>query len=245
MLKRTFDAAAVNTIVNHPAVRPTLGGAGYLDLTAVVHDTRNYALFGDHGGIVFARMQDAIYEAHTQVLPEGRGAWTLRMTQDALKMMFCGTEAIEILTQVPNGNRPAKILAQVIHGAYEFTNHVGLEVDGKPVATDVYSLTIQRWMKKAPRLIDRGRWFHSHLEGEYTRLDRDIPTHDDDDDHDRYVGVAVEAILAGWPEKGVALYNRWAALAGYAKINIVSLDPLVLDIVDARLLVENNSFTVI
>jgi hypothetical protein len=40
-------------------------------------------------------------------------------------------------------------------------------------------------------------------------------------------------IRAGNAEKGVEFYNRWARFAGYALIFAVSLQPVVIDVVDA------------
>jgi hypothetical protein len=190
-------------------------------------------------------LQSGVYEAHTQVLPEGRGAWALQMAHAAVLWLFAGTDAVELLTRVPHGNRPALALTKAMHGEFDFTCKKGWVYDGKIVACDIYSMPIQTWMRTAPNLVERGRWFHESLKREYRRIGQLDHIHDDDDVHDRYVGVAVEMILAGQVVKGAMLYNRWAALAGYEPLQIVNFDPLMIDISESVLLVEKGTFKVV
>lgn len=247
MVRRVTDAAMVNEVVNHPAVRPWIAGPieDELDVTPVLADPRNIALWGQHGGVVFVYRQPTIYEAHTQVLPAGRGRWTLKMTQAALLWLFAGTDALEVLTRVPRGNVGALALAEAVHGEFEFTNKKGWIHKGEVIPADVYSLTIQRWMHTAPDLVERGRWFHDALNAEYRRLGKLDHIHDDDQVHDRYVGAAVEMMLAGEPLKGAALYNRWADLAGYASVQVINLVPLMVDIAEAVLHIKGGKFEVV
>lgn len=77
MMQRTFDAARVNYLVNHPSIRPHVGGdpEAPLDLTAAVNDHANVFLDGDHGGFACTWSAPSVFEVHTFILPEGRGAW--------------------------------------------------------------------------------------------------------------------------------------------------------------------------
>lgn len=78
-MRRTFDAARVNYLVNHPAVRPFIGGdpETELDLSAAVADEQNIFLDGEHGGFACCWSAPNTYEIHTFILPEGRGAWAM------------------------------------------------------------------------------------------------------------------------------------------------------------------------
>lgn len=86
MMQRSFDAARVNDLVNHPSIRPFVGGDGksVIDLTAAVADRQNIFLLAKHGGFAFTWSAPRTYEVHTFILPEGRGpaaleaAWTAR-----------------------------------------------------------------------------------------------------------------------------------------------------------------------
>src|SRR5947209_10090690 len=126
-IERHFDAKRLNEIVNHPSVYPWVQGAvtGELDLSDPISDPRNVLLMGEHGGVVFGWHSPGIYEAHTQVLPEGRGAWSVAMVRAALEWMFTRTDAMEIWTRVPHGNLGARALAKAIGGKFEFRMEKG------------------------------------------------------------------------------------------------------------------------
>lgn len=76
MIERSFDADRANAIINHPAVRPFVGGDGEspIDLTSIVADDKNHFLDGGHGGFMATWSAPGTYEIHTFILPEGRGA---------------------------------------------------------------------------------------------------------------------------------------------------------------------------
>ena len=246
MIKQHKTAHSLNEVVNEPSVYHWVHGnqVGYLDLSPVVLNPYNYLLMGEHGGVLFVQHMPGIYEAHTQVLPAGRGKWTLDMVNEALKYMFTKTDALEIMTKVPKGNLGARALVRAIHGSFEFRRENGWVVDGKPIYADIFALSVQNWIKTAPNLTEKGRWFHNKLEAEFAKVGRVDPQHPDDDVHDRYVGAAAEMILGGQTGKAIVFYNRWASMAGYAPIKVVTEHPLVLDISNALLVMRNKDFWV-
>jgi hypothetical protein len=246
MIERVFAADRVNAIANHPDIRKWVNATPEvdLDLSAAIADPNNITLSGEHGAIMFAKLQPNIYEVHTMVLPDARGPWCLQFVRECLKWVLCRTDALELLTRCPKGNLAAKALARAIHGVYQFTNPAGWTRDGAPVPADIYALTVQDWMRTAPGLESRGHWFHERLEEEFAIHGRKEPQHPDDDVHDRYVGAAAEMILGGQIAKGVVMYNRWALMAGYAPIAIVSLEPVTLDIGNAILVKNGDDFTI-
>lgn len=239
VVERHHDARFINRVVNDPAVHPWVCGhiEGAIDLTPVVEDQHNVLLAGQHGGVLFFKLQPGIYEAHTQVLREGRGRWAVDMVQESLLWMFSRTDAMEIMTRCPQGNIGALALAKRVGGRYAFTNRAGWIYQGKPVPAAVYSLTVQEWVTQAPRLVALGHSFHEQLEAEYRRLGAADPTpHPEDEEHDRYVGMAHAMIAGGQPRKAALFYNRWAALAGYAPIRVIKdTPPITVDIQDAIL----------
>lgn len=231
-LERQKDAKRLNEIVNHPEVYEWVRGAatGPLDLSLAASNTDVVVLLGEHGGVLFHRLQPGIWEAHTQVLPEGRGAWAVLAVRACLHWLFTRTEAVEVLTKCPEGNDAAVGLARAIGGTREFTNQIGWIHKGDPVAADIYSLNIQTWMRAAPGLAERGKWFHSRLDSEFARHGVKELAHPDDPTHDRYVGAACEMFLGGQIDKAVIFYNRWAVMAGYVPIAITSRRPVEIDI---------------
>lgn len=243
---RERTARRVNAVINHPEVQPFVKGLAKLplDLSPAVLNPNNVLLMGQHGGVFFHQHQPGIYEAHTQVVPEGRGAWTVAMVKAALHWMFTRSDAVEILTRCPKGNFAARALAKAIGGKMLFTNPRGWVMDDVVISADIFALTIQDWLKTAPGLEERGHWFHDRLREQFDELGATEPIHDDDLVHDRYVGAACEMFLNGQPQKGIVFYNRWAALADYEKIDLVSLDPLAVDIRTAIVVVRGNDFYV-
>lgn len=237
IIARTFDAAPINAIVNDPSVYPWVCGqhTGPLDLSPVIADRRNVALFGEHGGMLFHCHQPGYYEIHTQVLPAGRGPWALAMAQACFHYMFCSTDAVDLITRCPKGNLGARSLARAVHLEKDFTNPAGWIMNGVPIAADIYSLGIARWIKMAAGLPARGHWFHERLEQEYAQLGAEHKPHADDETHDRNVGAALGMLLGGQPQKGVVFYNRWAAVADYQQIAIETLQPLTINIGEALL----------
>lgn len=246
MIEQTASADRINAIANHPDVRRWVSPEPErdLDLGMAIADPMNIALTGEHGAMLFACLQQGVYEAHTMVLPEGRGRWALSFVQDCLSWVFCRTGAIELMTRVPKGNLAARALARAIHGTYCFTNPDGWAQDGNSIPADIFSLVIQDWMRTAPKLPERGQWFHTRLEEEFAAAGKREPNHPDDAVHDRYVGAAMEMVFGGQLDKGVIFYNRWAAMAGYVPISVVCRDPVTIDIGTAMVVKSGDDFYV-
>jgi hypothetical protein len=244
IIERSADRDRINAVANHPDVRGWVNPMPErdLDLGPAVADPANIMLSAGHGVMLFAYLQPGLYEVHTMVEPEGRGAWTLDFVNTCLAWMFCQTGAIELMTRCPKGNLAAKALARTIHGSYQFTNQTGWMRDGQPIPADIYALSIQEWIRTAPSLEARGGWFHDRLEAEFARAGRKEPQHPEDTAHDRYVGAAVEMIFGGQLDKAVIFYNRWAAMAGYVPISLVSRDPVSIDIGNAIIVKSGDDF---
>lgn len=245
-VEREFGAGRLNAVVNHPGVRPWVGAGSHpLDLTSVVSDQDNVLLMGQGGGLLFIRYAPGIYEVHTQFIPEARGRAAIEATNDALRWMFTKTDAVEILTKVPDRNKGALGLVKAIHGELRFhRDNAWLAADG-PDGVGHYALTIQSWAGKCAAVETSGHWFHEKLEAAKEHLGATNPLHDDDEAHDRYVGATVEMILAGQVAKAINFYNEWAPFAGYATVSIIAANPLVIDIQDAILAVRGGDFEVL
>lgn len=107
---RTKDASFLNTVANHPEVRPWLGtdGASYVDLGVLLALPGAFALQNEHGGFVFTPDgEEGEYEFHTQFLPEGRGRPALKAALLAEHLMFTRYGARVLKTYVPHENRAA------------------------------------------------------------------------------------------------------------------------------------------
>lgn len=243
---REFSAERINAIVNHPDVRPWMGcGAGRLDLSGLIANPANYLLMGNGGGVLFQCIEPGLYEAHTQFLPEHRGPAAVAAVRDTLRFMFTRTDAVEIVTKVPDGNRGALGLVRAIHGQLQFTREKAWPFNGQMVAVGHYALSLMSWAGKAEELAASGEWFHGKLEAAKSATAGAAPLHDDDEAHDRYVGATVEMIAAGQVTKGIAFYGRWAKFAGYGPIAVIATNPVVIDIGDAIVAVRDDDFSVL
>lgn len=143
MMVRQVSAERVNEIVNHPSVFPWVCGPleGPLDLSGPIESGDYIALIGEHGGFLFWRIAPGIFDAHSIVLPEGRGRWTIRAAKASLRWMFDEGEAAEIMMAAPKGNLAVLSLIRVLKAKFRGTVEGGWWRDGQPIPADVYSLT--------------------------------------------------------------------------------------------------------
>lgn len=245
LLSRQSDATQINGFLNHPEVYPTVAGPhkGPFDIQPLIDRGQVMVLAGEFGGFLVYNMQPKVYGFHTAVLPEGRGRWAARLFIDGLQWVFTRTDAVELMTHRPHGNIAAKAALKMAGAIHDFTTRPIWPVGEAMVQMDVYSFRIQEWAKTAPGMIESGKWFHGRL-AEKTAGSGRI-NHKDDELHDRYVGIAIEMIRNGHPDKGVGFYNRWAVMAGYLPSTIMRRDPLTINIGDATIVVGADDFEVI
>lgn len=103
---RSDNPEHANWLVNHPGIRPFIGGDGksFVDLTAAVLNNDNYLLLGDHGGFMLTWTAPGTFEVHTFILPEGRGRAALELASEAREYMV--SQGMQHLwTRVPIGAR--------------------------------------------------------------------------------------------------------------------------------------------
>lgn len=244
IVERSTDAGFINRVANHPDVRPFLHWPQDrdVDLTPYVQNPNNLLLQGEFGGMLIIQHLAGLYELHTQIIPEGRGAWALKMAHDCVEYLFTRTNAVEVFTRVPQGNVAALALTKACGARME--QRVLQNFGGEMVQLDIYGGRIQDWIKVAPGLEEMGREFHARLHTKAYQAGLNIDHHESDDWHDRHVGAAAAMILGGQWIKGVSVFNRWAAMAMAPPIKVISVEPLVLDITDCAIMVQGNDFEV-
>lgn len=231
MIRRTLDATFLNTVANHPDVRPWVGGVGTLDLTGIVCDPANIALEAEHGGWMLARHEAGIYELHTMFLRAGRGRSYFEQAAEAIRYVFSSTDAREIVTRVPADNRGAAVAAAKCGFVERFTrNDAWTRPDGVVCDVSYQALTLDRWAFTDPGAFNAGQVFHAQIEVAKVKADSALPDHPEDECHDRAVGASALMIGAGNVRKGVWFYNRWARLAGYETISLLNDTPPIIDV---------------
>jgi len=227
MIQRQTDAAFINQVLNHPKVRPYVASAneGVIDITPAVENKLNVLLMGEFGGCMFFWVQPGMYEVHTQVLPEGRGKWTKAMTAACVHHMFTRTDCFDIITRVPDGHIAAKAAAIQQGMTHEFTRPAECKWLGEIVDAHIYSFRIQDWARTAPYLVEIGEMLHQRMHEEAKRLGITATPHANDENHNRYLGVAYEMAANGHPMKALQWYNRWAIVSRHKPISLVALEP--------------------
>ena len=237
MIRRTLDATFLNTAANHPDVRPWVGGDGPLDLTAVIADPANIAIEAEHGGWVLVRHEAGTYELHTMFLRAGRGRRYFEQAADALRYVFTASDAREIVTRVPVLNRGATFAAMRCGFVERFTRKDAWQGGGNVCDVSYQALGLDKWAFTDPEAFVAGQVFHAQIEVAKVKADSALPDHPEDECHDRAVGASALMMAAGNVHKGVWFYNRWARLAGYETITLLSDAPSIID-VGAGVIVE-------
>lgn len=137
MIERSFDADRINELVNHPTIRPYVGGDGksHLDLTATVTNLQNYWLLGPHGGFGYIWTAPDTYEIHTFILPEGRGREAYRLAQESLKFMK-SQGATHLWTRVDP--EAANVRRFTLSAGLKPAGHNTVDLGGGPVTYDLF-----------------------------------------------------------------------------------------------------------
>lgn len=225
-IHRSADAARLNEIVNHPGVRPWVGvGDEPLDLSADVANPDNYLLLAEHGGMLFTVVIPGIYEGHTVMLPDGRGAWAAQCMAEMVTWMFLRTPCCELMTRIPGGHKPALAAAHGLGMRYEFKRPANMAYRGRLRDVLVHSLTIQEWTTNYAGCEETGAWVHREMARAAAAAGVEGPDHDGDPNHNRYVGAMFEMTKHGQWGKALAFYHRWAQISRAPLLDVVSDEP--------------------
>lgn len=234
MIVRTFDSARLNEIINDVSVFELIAEKNTpspLDMTSVVKNINNFCLIDGEtpalGGFVFLQTPvPGVYSVHTQFLPEGRGQYAMLLARESLQYMFCKTDCIEVLTQVPRFNAPALALAKAVGFTQEFTRKNAFEKRNSESKHDLdfLSLRFSNWALNDNNNLDRGQKFHAMLHEM-----ENAPEHSADDAvHDKIAGACLEILFNGLVDKALHLYNKWTLFAGYSVALKLSHYPLLV-----------------
>ncbi len=249
-IRRSFDAPEINRILNDPGVFPsiTVPGLEAFDVSEQVENPNNYFLCVKGGCVIFTPdfPGSGLYEVHTNFLPGHRGLHALKTALATYRWMFTRTDCMMLQTRVPAFNKAAERFCKLVGASLWFERKAVWPTESGPVDMKFFVLSYMDWSKKHSKpLIESGRLFHERLLSECERLGSPKQGHLDEDCHDLHVGACAEMIYGRQPEKAVILYNRWARLAGYGEIALLRRDPVALDIGDAVLVVQDQTFKVV
>lgn len=219
MIKRTYNADFINSVINHPSVREGAEVKGVLDASATIANLRNFVLVNEFGGFVVIKLMDGLYECHTQFLPEGRGQLAVDAVNEACHYMFTKTDCTRIVTKVNVNNRATRLFTG------SFFRRRGIVGDYY-----YYSLDIEDWIERSPDCVNSGIAFHNLIE--------DTVNHEPDATHDSYAGAAMLMAKNKNIYKGQTIYNRWAVMSGYEPIVVLSEFPLIVQCGGLKLAID-------
>lgn len=221
-MRFSSDPAYFEAIANHPKVFPAVSckGIDRIEIGPLWHEC--IGIEADGGGWLLHSHGHGLYEVHTLFLPKTRHV--RQQAREALRMVFCGTDALELVTKVPDDLPHALALAKAMGFTVRFRREGAWVRESGAVGMTFLGLTLDEWARGDEALPALGAQFHEKL-GEHK-------DHDDDPAHDRYVGLGIACAQSGQPEKGLWLYNRWARFAGYRPLSMkdgaVSFDGITL-----------------
>lgn len=138
MIRRSFDGDLLNRLVNHPDVRPDVGGDGVsvLDLKPLAEDDKNYLLLGPAGGFLYTWGAPATFEVHTFILPEGRGPQAFALARESVEYMV-SAGADHLWTRVERGARHTRIFT--MKAGFKPCGEQTLDLGGGPVLYDLFN----------------------------------------------------------------------------------------------------------
>ena len=241
---RTLDATAFNLICRDAEVRPWLGLAdptAEIDLTPQISNPDNFAFLTDQGdgGYVLLKLQAGLYAAHTLALPAARGRPMLKLMRSGFRTMFTCTDAIEIVTQIPDGNVAAKGWSDLAGFKDTYRREAFFPLMGDHVGCQFRSLSYQDWALHDKENRTLGQQFHAAIHG------LGLADHPEDFAHDHMVGATIACAQNQNVIKGVGLFNRWAVAAGYQQAAVRSATPPTVDTGDALLSILNGTVEVL
>lgn len=224
MIKRDYNADFINSVINHPEVKDGAEVKGVGDASLLAANLNNFVLVTEFGGFIVIKKMAGLYECHTQFLPEGRGAHAVEAVREALRYMFTLTDCERIVTKVHVDNRHTQIFtAQFFKKRGRTGDHF------------YYSMDIDDWVITDSECQKAGDEFHALL-GEHK-------DHDDDKTHDCFAGYAWLTAKTGNVFKAQMHYNKWAVMAGYEPLLILSERPLVILVGQLRLAIDQEGIT--
>ncbi len=129
LLDRTYRPEIPGYFSAHPDIAPYVDGP--IDFTDAMRETAVF-LFGEHGGLIFEWCAPGVYEAHIMLTREGRGAWGIAATKEALLKL--GAE--HVWARIMPGNRPLMMHASLC--GFRKVELRTLHDGDEPVAYQIY-----------------------------------------------------------------------------------------------------------
>ena len=145
-MKIAQSAEFLESVANHPQVRPWLGedgGPERIELAPLMAEGIGFEF--DTGGWFLHGLGDGVYEAHTLFLPGSKDVLTKCL--DVIRLLFCGTDCTRIVTKVPADNIAADRLTLKAGFRLDHEQPDAYLRGGVRHAVRYYSLALDDWMR--------------------------------------------------------------------------------------------------
>lgn len=219
------DVDYFDSLVQDPAIRGKIGD----DRSPALETVRPLATVGSIflrvwegdkplGGFILVPKWVSVYEVHTLLSEDGRGAKGVEAGKQMVSWAFTHSNCLRLVSYCPDFCRESLVFAHAIGGRTDFRRENVFVKHGKRVGCTYVSLTLWEWLRKAAaNYVDYGREFHRQL----VELTPHEP-HDEDEAHDAMVGLAIYMAVTGrMIKKAELVYNQWARVAGYEPISVL------------------------
>lgn len=242
MLRQSFDAVAINAILNNPSVLPGITDSPFIDITGVLLNGSGIAIVTDEldACYILIKCGERLWEIHTNLLPQARGAKGAVLSAQAIEWAFANTDAEALVT---HAGTPSVV---------KYAQYFGFKIVGSlpqrafPAQCTMLRLSIGDWIDQGRAsgvLTGHGQRFHSDID----ELRAGADTHGEDALHDCYAGFVVAMVRHFCLEgaiKAERIYNEWARQAGYQPIALLFMTKTeaVMDIGDMIIAVTPDRF---
>lgn len=238
LLRREYDASKLNVVANHPEVRPLVAsGSEPIDLSPLLASTANIALVGEAGGVLLVRRGPGVYEAHVQFLPEAWGSFAVEALREALDWLFARTDALEVWAQPSASAKRVLGLCRALHFRKE------CEFAG----TKCLVVRMSDWAMTSSEARNAGEEFLSAFEIEMLKqgesaslIEGVVPP---ESALLGVLGATLLALRACQLDKALLLFNRWALLAHFAPIRLLSPWPITFTFAHKVIVLDDNKTT--
>lgn len=222
-IELTQDWELVNRVLNTPEMLAAVcpDGVAALDAKALDDGTRIFLKVqreeeGETLGVfVLQRKFPGVFEVHTCLTKECRGATAVRAGKLGVEWMFLNTEAVRLYSMCPDSNSASMHYAFAVGFRQAFHRAQLWQKGGKMEGATVVELTVQQWAyKNAGRFHALGKKLHDEV------FAHRWEHHGEDPLHEGMVGLAMEMGRLQ-PAKAEEVYAVWATAAGYAPFKIL------------------------
>lgn len=151
-IQRLFDEGVIKRTLTHPRIWPHItddGSGSPEEFTPIDPEAVLYAGVWDDdkflGLFLVHRHNTVLFEVHTCLLPEGRGAKAKKSAEALLDWVFTVSPCRKLITHVPVDNLPALLLATSAGLVYEGLNRQSILKGGALLDQHVLGITFAQW----------------------------------------------------------------------------------------------------